>query len=202
MMGSHRNRQLAAVVVVLALVSVVSGAAFRADYSIDSITQDEGTRLTGSTTNGPMGITVSGGGDVDGEGVDDFVMGADYAMSLSGWLQHVGHAYVLYGVANASDAATTWPTDSTILSITQDNSTRGRIIDSAVEYTHLGWAVVIVGDVNGDRLDDIAISSVEWNSGRGKVWLVWGKNRGEATNPLYVNTLDASKFVEITGEDG
>jgi hypothetical protein len=29
---------------------------------------------------------------------------------------------------------------------------------------------------------------------------VWGKKRAEATTPLFVNTLDASKFVEITGE--
>jgi hypothetical protein len=57
-----------------------------------------------------------------------------------------------------------------------------------------------VGDVNGDRLDDIAIGSYLWNSSQGKVWVVWGKKRAEATNPLYVNTLDASKFVEITGE--
>jgi hypothetical protein len=57
-----------------------------------------------------------------------------------------------------------------------------------------------VGDVNGDRLDDIAIGSYDWNSGQGKVRLVWGKKRAEATNPLYVNTPDASKFVEITGE--
>jgi hypothetical protein len=55
-----------------------------------------------------------------------------------------------------------------------------------------------VGDVNGDRFDDIAISSYLWNSG--KVWVVWGKKRAEATNPLYVNTSDASKFVEIIGE--
>jgi hypothetical protein len=59
---------------------------------------------------------------------------------------------------------------------------------------------VIVGDVNGDRLNDIAISSYWWNSYQGKVWVVWGKKRAEATTPLYVNTLDANKFVEITGE--
>jgi hypothetical protein len=29
---------------------------------------------------------------------------------------------------------------------------------------------------------------------------VWGKKRAEAANPLYVNTLNTSKFVEITGE--
>jgi hypothetical protein len=85
MMCSHRNRQLAAVVVVV-LVLVVSGggAAFRADYSINSITQDEGTWLKGTTADEYVGASVSGGGDVDGDGVDDFVVGAYRAMSLSG----------------------------------------------------------------------------------------------------------------------
>jgi hypothetical protein len=107
---------------------------------------------------------------------------------------------VLYGVTNTSDtAASAWPTDTTIKAIAQ-NSTRGRIIDGAATDAHLGQVVAIVGDVNGDRLDDIAIGSHDWNSGQGKVRLVWGKKRAEAANPLYVNTLDASKFVEITGE--
>jgi hypothetical protein len=184
---------------VLVLVSVVSGAAFRADYSINSITQDEGTRLKGATTSELMGLSMNGGGDVDGDGVADFVVGAYGAKSLSGGASSAGHAYVLYGVTNASDAAAAWPTDTTILSIAQD-STRGRIIDGAVTNTRLGQVVAIVGDVNGDRLDDIAISSSDWSSYQGKVRLVWGKKRAEATNPLYVNTLNASKFVEITGE--
>jgi hypothetical protein len=200
MMGSHRNRQLAAVVVVVLvlMVSVVSGAAFRADYSINSITQDEGTRLIGSTTSEYVGNSVGGGGDVDGDDVADFVVSAHGAKSLSG-ASSAGHVYVLYGVTNASDTAATWPTDTTIKAIAQD-STRGRIIDGAVMDTYLGRVVAIVGDVNGDRLNDIAISSSGWNNNQGKVWVVWGKKRAEATNPLYVNTLDASKFVEITGE--
>jgi hypothetical protein len=39
-----------------------------------------------------------------------------------------------------------------------------------------------------------------WNSNQGKVWVVWGKKRAEATSPLFVNVPDASEFVEITGE--
>jgi hypothetical protein len=81
-----------------------------------------------------VGYSVSGGGDVDGDGVTDFVVGARGAKSLSGGASTAGHAYVLYGVANASDAAATWPTDTTIKAITQD-STRGRIIDGAVANT-------------------------------------------------------------------
>jgi hypothetical protein len=137
---------------------------------------------------------------VDGDGVADFVMGARYANSLSGDAPYAGRAYVVYGVANTSDAAASaWPTDTTSMDIAQ-NSTRGYIIDGAAANTYLGWVVAIVGDVNGDRLDDIAVSSEGWNNWQGKVWLVWGKPRDQATSPLFVNTSDASKFVEITGE--
>jgi hypothetical protein len=80
---------------------------------------------------------VSGGGDVDGDGVADFVVGAYGAKSLSGGASNAGHAYVLYDVANASDTATTWPTDTTIKAIAQD-STRGRIIDGAATNMYLG----------------------------------------------------------------
>jgi hypothetical protein len=132
MMGSHRNQQLTAVVVVvLVLVSVVPGAAFRADYSINSITQGEGTRLTGTAANDRVGISV--GGYVDGDGVANFVVGAYCAKSISG-ASTAGHAYVLYGVANTSDTAATWPTDTTIKAIAQD-STRGRIVDGVTANT-------------------------------------------------------------------
>jgi hypothetical protein len=203
-MSNHckQQRRVGAVVVVvlLTVASVVSGggAAFRADYSTNSTTQGEGTRFIGTTANEYAGYSVSGGGDVDGDGVADFVVGAHRAASLSGE-SLVGHAYVLYGVANASDAAAAWPIDSALLDITQD-STRGRIIDGGAESTYLGQTVAIVGDVNGDRLDDIAISSCDWSRGQGKVWVVWGKKRAEAANPLSVKALDASEFVEITGE--
>jgi hypothetical protein len=47
------------------------------DYLTDSIASDEGTRLIGSATGDCTGISVhSSGGDVDGDGVADFVVGA------------------------------------------------------------------------------------------------------------------------------
>jgi hypothetical protein len=133
----HARDGCVAIVLVLLLVSVVSGASFRADYPISSITQDEGTRLTGSAMTEGTGVSVAGGGDVDGDGVADFVVGAWSAESLSSGASSAGHAYVLYGVTNASDAAATWPTDTTIKAIAQD-STRGRIIDGAATNTYLG----------------------------------------------------------------
>jgi hypothetical protein len=163
------------VVVVVALVlvvSVVSGAAFKRDYAISSITQSEGTRLTGSAEYDWMGLPVAGGGDVDGDGVDDFVVSADGAESLSGGASYAGHVYVLYGVTSASAAANAWPTGSTIKAIAQ-NSNRGRIIDGGASNTYLGQAVAIVGDVNGDGYDDIAIDS----NGQGKMFLV-GQEEG------------------------
>jgi hypothetical protein len=139
-----------------------------------------------------VGSGNGGGGDVDGDGVADFVM-CVYGTRSS-------QAYVLYGVANAGGAATTWPTDSTLRSIAQD-SNKGRIIDGMVSNTELGMFIAIVGDVNKDGYDDIAISTISQDaSNQGKAWLVWGKKRTSATNPLSINTLDASKFVQITGD--
>jgi hypothetical protein len=70
-----------------------------------------------------LGTTVSGGGDVDGGGVADFVVGAYGAKSLSGGASNAGHVYVLYGVTNTSDtAASAWPTDTTIKAIAQNST--------------------------------------------------------------------------------
>jgi hypothetical protein len=182
---------------------VVAAGALKRDYPIDSIAQGEGTRLRGSATGDRVGISVGGGGgDVDGDGVADFVVGACEAKSLSGdGVTSAGQVYVLYGLTNTNDTAagaSAWPTDTTLLSITQ-NSTRGRIIDGTVMGTKLGRDAAIVGDVNGDRYDDIAVSANDWNSNQGKVWLVWGKKRTEATNPLFVDNLIVDKFVELKG---
>jgi hypothetical protein len=149
----------AALLLALMAVPAVSGAPFRADYSTSSIAPAEGTQLRGLKQGEWVEWTVAGGGDVDGDGIADFVVGAYSADSLSGGgASQAGHAYVVYGVADPSDTAAAWPTNSTILSIAQD-STKGRIIDGAVAETYLGRIVAIVGDVNGDRLDDIATSS-------------------------------------------
>jgi hypothetical protein len=60
-------------------------------------------------------------------------------MSFSGdGAPSAGCAYVLYGVANPNSAASAWPTDTTALSIAQDSTNKGRIIDGAVADTHLG----------------------------------------------------------------
>jgi hypothetical protein len=175
----------------------VFGAPFRRDYSVDSIAQGEGTRFLGS---GPdsVGYAAHSGGDVDGDKLDDFVVCAYNTASIAG-APSAGNAYVLYGVRSASDAATAWPINAKIKTIAQD-STRGRIIDGAVALTSLGRSVAIVGDMNGDRFDDIAVSTEAWANFSGRAWIVWGKKRTETNTPLYVNALDASKFVQITGE--
>jgi hypothetical protein len=114
----------------------VAAFAFRRDYSLESIVQSEGTRLTGTWVKDFVGSAFAGGGggDVNGDGLEDFAIASQTCTSLSSSVVNAGRVHILYGVADASAAAAAWPTDSKILNITLD-STRGRIIDSGAQDT-------------------------------------------------------------------
>jgi len=84
----------------------------------------------GEDTNDRFGNSVSNAGDVDGDGVDDIVIGAHEAESLS-WRS--GMVYVYSGATG--DLLYQWEGEDT--------------------WIYLGFSVSGAGDVNGDGFDDI-----------------------------------------------
>ncbi len=132
-------------------------------------------RIDGATANDDLGYSVAGAGDVNGDGVADVVVGAVGAHNNA--RPSSGSAYVLYGQRTAD------PADVDLAAITTTQATRGMRIDGAAPGDDAGYSVAGVGDLNGDGVDDLAISSpTAANNGRprsGSVNVIYGQRTAD-----------------------
>jgi hypothetical protein len=113
---------------------------------------------------------VAGVGDVNGDGLDDVLVGAPFAYRAG----RAGTAYVVFGKADEEAVSL----GHFNLGIQMDAGFR---IDGA--GGHFGEDVSDVGDVNGDGLDDLLISAPF----RGAAYVVYGK---ASTTPVDVRPIE------------
>ena len=139
-----------------------------------------------ATTSEYAGYAVSSAGDVNGDGYDDFLVGAyNKSSSASG----AGSVYLVYG--NAADVAQ---------STTLNTST-------AVEFTgqtagdYAGYAVAGGGDVNNDGFADILVGAYGYdNAGQpdaGRVYLIYGSSTTLSSQSL--GSTDQVVFTATVG---
>lgn len=122
------------------------------------------------------GESVSGAGDVNGDGYDDIIVGA-YSYFAT------GKAFVYYGSATG---------------ISQSSKTE-------LSYTSgsFGHRVAGVGDLNGDGFADVAVNVPQYTEDeaiRGAVMVYFGSAAGIGTTPkIYVGQEDPYSFSRISG---
>ncbi|HEX8233154.1 MAG TPA: hypothetical protein VF559_07410 [Caulobacteraceae bacterium] len=132
------------------------------------------------------GWSVSGAGDVNGDGFADVVIGApeygfDYYLNpMAG-----GHAYVVFGHSGAFG-------NIDLSSAPLDGTDGFQLVGEAV-YDAAGWSVSDAGDVNGDGLKDLLVGAQQADSGAGKTYVVYGKASG------FGDTVDLSDVAGGTG---
>ncbi len=107
------------------------------------------------------GGSLDGAGDVNGDGFDDVIIGAQTA-DPSG-RSDAGSAFVIFGGPSPPTAA---------LGALGD---RGFRIDGAVAGDRLGADVSAAGDVNGDGRDDLLVGAYAADGFRGRAYVVFGK---------------------------
>ena len=112
------------------------------------------------------GNSVSGAGDINGDGLDDVIIGARYRDA------NTGASYVVFG-KTGNDIVQ-------LSAIADDDDNAGFIIKGVDAGDRSGYSVSGAGDVNGDGLDDIIIGADSVNGNVGASYVVFGKSDGVA----------------------
>jgi methionine-rich copper-binding protein CopC len=111
------------------------------------------------------GVSVSSAGDVNGDGLNDLVVGE---MNYGGG-NYPGRVFVVFGSTNNS---------SFNLGDIAAGSTKGFMVTSTMSFAALGSSVSNAGDVNGDGLADVLIGSYysPYTANQaGRAYVVFGK---------------------------
>lgn len=137
-----------------------------------------------------LGSAVAGAGDVDGDGLDDVLIGLPYGVSPE---QRAGQVAIFHGrdldlsrpvILLSADPSAGLPELPDTAYLTSDFSIQG-----------LGASVAGVGDANGDGRDDILVGSLD-----GSAYLVFGGS--SFPNPFQQRTLDVTTLRAAAGGDG
>ncbi len=150
-----------------------------------------------------FGDSVSSAGDVNGDGFDDFIVGAPgglFGEPSSGYTPIPGSSYVVFGKASGFDAA---------MNLSDLDGSNGFHLDNAENDNFLGYSVSSAGDINGDGFDDVIVSALSLaessyyygpNPGAGSSYVVFGKASGfDAT--MNLSDLDGSNGFRLNRED-
>ncbi len=138
-----------------------------------------------------VGYDVDGAGDVDGDGLDDVIVGVP--ARDSGGVVNAGSAFVVYGKVDPQ------PVDVDSIAA---GSTRGFAILGSAPEEFLGVFVAGVGDVNGDGLSDVVASTDASADGRnrGRNFVVLGKTDDNLVSTAEIEASGIGGFL-ITGAD-
>ncbi len=135
-----------------------------------------GTIINGQAAGNQSGYSVSDAGDVNGDGFDDFLVGAPFAAPGSPARSNAGKSYVIFG--GSSLPATIDLSDN--LSTTNPG-VGGFTILGEVANDYSGRSVSSAGDVNGDGFDDLIVGVYRADPGSparnnsGKSYVIFGK---------------------------
>ncbi|MFN4143611.1 Ig-like domain-containing protein [Aestuariivirga sp.] len=167
---------------------------------LTALTPAQGFVIQGDTAGDTAGANVSSAGDVNGDGYDDLLVGAE--MGDNGG-QDAGETYVIFGTA--SGFGTLDATGRRVIDLTGLTAAQGFIVQGDVVGDTLGSAVAAAGDVNGDGFDDLIAGALGGDDSAfdaGEAYVIYGGAFGRGTTPVTTTgTAAAEMLVGGLGND-
>ncbi|MEO8350826.1 MAG: integrin alpha [Chthoniobacteraceae bacterium] len=169
---------------------------FGAKINLSSLNGSNGFKLSGGAKYDYAGFSVSGAGDVNGDGIADLIVGATGA-SPNGDTE--GASYVVFGKKNGFSAN---------MKLSNLPANKGIRIHGPNLESAAGSSVHAAGDVNGDGIDDIIVGAYAADgigSGAGAAYVVFGTKdiKGDLPPPPGTYIISANgKTATYTDLDG
>ncbi|MDJ0575619.1 MAG: calcium-binding protein [Xenococcaceae cyanobacterium MO_234.B1] len=177
-----------------------SDEGFDASFELADLDGTNGFAINGIDNFDNSGRSVSNAGDINGDGIDDVIIGAPYADADTYGSQ--GQSYVVFGSDEGFDAS---------FELADLDGSNGFVITGINNYDNSGRSVSNAGDINGDGISDLIIGApyadISSNySSEGEAYVVFGSDEGfdasfELGDLLPDNGGDGSNGFVITGID-
>lgn len=165
-------------------------AGFAPRFSVSDLDGSNGFRISGADAGDTAGISVSGAGDFNGDGIGDLIIGAEGADP--GGRSDAGESYVLFGRASVPAA----DVDLRTLSASD-----GVILAGSDRWSYSGAAVAGGGDFNGDGFGDVIVGAPYENGTTGTAFVVFGSDSG-LPGQINLDTLDGTTGFRLDNTAG
>jgi hypothetical protein len=161
------------------------------DFNLAALSANQGVELSGVTADDATGWSVASAGDINGDGLDDVIVGAPYAYGQA------GYSYLVFGRKN------NWA-DLNLSSL--NPATTGFSILGGAFDERAGWSVSAAGDVNGDGFGDFLVGAPANRydaavTSAGAAYLIFGKADGWTHLQLSVLGTDGVRISGAADDD-